>query len=150
MCFSSEVSLGTFVFSWAASLYVINTRSLNFIQLNNVYLLMIFSSMQLVDFILWSIKMKKNYINYFVTSIVVPLILSGMLFFNALVFNKGKNMILNIVSFIGSIYLFYRFNVIQNRYVKINYLLQLGIKEVTYRIDNNVTAISISLETHFV
>ena len=33
MCFSSEVSLGTFVFSWAASLYVINTRSLNFIQL---------------------------------------------------------------------------------------------------------------------
>ena len=110
MCFSSEVSLGTFVFSWAASLYVINTRSLNFIQLNNVYLLMIFSSMQLVDFILWSIKMKKNYINYFVTSIVVPLILSAMLFFNALVFNKGKNMILNIVSFIGSIYLFYRFN----------------------------------------
>jgi|TARA_B100001175_G_scaffold48750_1_gene38144 hypothetical protein len=66
--------------------------------------------MQLVDFILWSIKMKKNNINYFVTSIVVPLILSAMLFFNAFVFNKGKNMILNIVCFIGSIYLFYRFN----------------------------------------
>jgi hypothetical protein len=82
MCFSFEVSIGTFITSWGISLYLLNKKKLNSQQINDIYFLMIFSTMQLTDAILWFIKMKKNIINYIVTSLFIPLILSAQILFN--------------------------------------------------------------------
>ena len=60
MCFSFEVSIGTFLFSWGISLYLLN-KGLNKRQRQNVIFLMIFSTIQLADAILWYNKMKNHY-----------------------------------------------------------------------------------------
>src|SRR6056300_1584924 len=97
MCFSFEISIATFVISWGISLYLINNKKMNIKQENDIYFLMIFSSMQLADAILWFIKMKKNNINYIVLSVFVPLILSFQILFNLFYRNKGKYIPLNIL-----------------------------------------------------
>ena len=111
MCFSFEISIGTFITSWGISLYLLNNKkNLNTKQINDIYFLMIFSSMQLVDAILWFIKMKKNNINYIVSSVFVPLILSFQILFNLFYRNEGKYIPLNILGFFTIFYLFYKFN----------------------------------------
>ena len=62
MCFSFEVSLFTGLFSWSVGLFLLQ-KNLNTIERNKILFLLIFSSMQFVDAILWYIKMKKNIIN---------------------------------------------------------------------------------------
>jgi len=52
---------------------------------------MIFSSIQIADAILWYIKMKKNNINYIVTSFVIPFILSLQIIYNMFFINKINN-----------------------------------------------------------
>jgi hypothetical protein len=110
MCFSFEVSIGTFITSWGISLYLLNKKKLNSQQINDIYFLMIFSTMQLTDAILWFIKMKKNIINYIVTSLFIPLILSAQILFNLYYRNKVKYLPLNILGIFGIIYIFFRFN----------------------------------------
>ena len=110
MCFSFEISIATFITSWGISLYLINNKKMNIKQKNDIYFLMIFSSMQLVDAILWFIKMKKNNINYIVSSVFVPLILSFQILFNLFYRNEGKYIPLNILGFFTIFYLFYKFN----------------------------------------
>ena len=110
MCFSFKISISTFIFSWVTSLYLLYNRNLSIKNKNNIYFLLILSSIQLVDAVLWYINMKKNNINYFVTSIILPLLLILQVYFNLYVRNNLKNSLLNIVMIIGSIYLFYRFN----------------------------------------
>ena len=90
MCFSFEVSIGTFIFSWSISLFLLS-KNLNNHQINNIIFLMIFSSIQLADAILWYINLKKNYINYFITSFVIPFILSLQIIYNLFIINKIKN-----------------------------------------------------------
>lgn len=109
MCFSFEVSISTFIVSWGISFYLLN-KKLNKQQQQNVIFLMIFSSMQIVDAILWLIKMKKNKLNYVVTSFLLPAILSLQIVYNVFIRNKNKNKIISIITIIGCIYLFYRFN----------------------------------------
>ena len=87
MCFSFEVSLGTFLFSWGTSVYLLQ-KNLTPSERQNVIFLMIFSSMQLVDAILWYIGMKKNYLNFFLSSYVIPLILTLQIFYSMIVINK--------------------------------------------------------------
>jgi hypothetical protein len=110
MCFSFEVSLSSFIISWGVSLYLLNKKNLNINQKNDIYFLMIFSSMQLVDTGLWFIKMKENNINYILSSIAVPLILSFQILFNLFYRNKGKYIPLNILGIGAIFYLFYKFN----------------------------------------
>ena len=110
MCFSFEISIATFITSWGISLYLINNKKMNIKQKNDIYFLMIFSSMQLTDAILWFIKMKKNNINYIVSSVFVPLILSFQILFNLFYRNEGKYISLNILGFFTIFYLFYKFN----------------------------------------
>ena len=110
MCFSFEVSLGTFLFSWGVSLYLLNKKSLNEFQINKVYFLMIFSSMQLFDAILWYIKMKKNTINYVITSFFIPLVLCAQIYYNILIINNLKNRLTIIFLIIITIYIFIKFN----------------------------------------
>src|SRR6056300_119314 len=97
MCFSFEISIGTFITTWGISLYLLNKKNLNTKQIYDLYFLMIFSTMQLADAILWFIKMKKNTINYIVTSLFIPLILSAQILFNLYFRNKGKYIPLNIL-----------------------------------------------------
>ena len=110
MCFSYEVSIGTFITSWGISIYLLNNRNLNFKQKQDIYFLMIFSTMQLADAILWFIKMKKNNINYIVTSFFIPLILAAQIIFNLYYRNNGKYLPLNILGIFTIIYFFFKFN----------------------------------------
>ena len=111
MCFSFEISIGTFLFSWGISLYLLNKGlSLEQKQKQNVICLMIFSTIQLADAILWYNKMKKNNINYIVTSYIIPLILSAQILYNVFVRNNNKNQFITILTFSSILYIFYRFN----------------------------------------
>ena len=109
MCFSFEISIGTFLVSWSISIYLLN-KKLNKKQMQNTIFLMIFSSIQLADAILWYIKMKKNNINYIVTSFIIPLILSLQILYNVFIINNNKNPLITLFVICSIIYLFYRFN----------------------------------------
>ena len=109
MCFSFEVSIGTFLVSWGISLYLLN-KGLNKKQKQNIIFLMIFSSIQLADAILWYNGMKKNNINYITTSFIIPLILSLQILYNVYIRNNNKNPLITLIVFLVIIYMFYRFN----------------------------------------
>lgn len=109
MCFSFKISIGTFLFSWSISIYLLQ-KKLTTIWKKYIYSLLIFSSIQLADAILWYIKMKKNIINYIVTSVLIPFILSLLLYYNLFKINKNNNIYLILIFFVSTIYIFYRFN----------------------------------------
>ena len=109
MCFSFEVSIGTFLVSWGISIYLLN-KGLNKKQKQNIIFLMIFSSMQLADAILWYNGMKKNNINYITTSFIIPLILSLQVLYNVYIRNNNKNLFLTLTVILSIILMFYRFN----------------------------------------
>ena len=110
MCFSFEVSLGTFAFSWSSALYLLKTKSLSKIQRHNVIFLMIFSTMQLLDAILWWNKMKRNETNFFVTSYLIPFVLSAQMFYNIYYRAAINNLFLNIFTICVIGYTFMRFH----------------------------------------
>ena len=101
MCFSLEASLSAGVGSWVIGLYLL-TKKLTKTQRHNVIFLLIFSSIQFADAILWYIKMKKNNINYIITSFVIPFILSLQIIYNMFFINKINNpyIIILIVAYI--------------------------------------------------
>ena len=105
MCFNFEVSITTFIISWTISLYLLN-KNLNKIQRQNIIFLLIFSSMQFSDSILWMINLKKNNINFLVTSFLIPFILSLQVFYNIFIINKIRNPIISIFIFIYIIGIF--------------------------------------------
>lgn len=109
MCFSFEVSLGTFITSWTISLYLL-TKKLTVKQKHNIIFLMLFSSIQVLDAILWYIKMKKNTVNYVVTSFFLPLFLCTQVYYNILVRNNLKDPLIIFGLIIGTIYIFIKFN----------------------------------------
>jgi hypothetical protein len=109
MCFSFRVSLGTFIFSWASCIYLLN-KGLSEKKKQSVIFLMIFSSMQLSDAILWYTGIKKNTVNYLTTSALIPLILSLQVLYNVYIRNKNKNKYLSAFIIIILLYIFYRFN----------------------------------------
>ena len=57
MCFSFEISIITFIISWSISLYLLN-KGLSNDKKQHIIFLMIFSSIQLTDAILWYNKMQ--------------------------------------------------------------------------------------------
>ena len=71
---------------------------------------MIFSSMQLADAILWYIKMKKNIINYIVTSYVIPTILSLQVLYNVFIIQQNTNFYITILAISMCLCAFYKFN----------------------------------------
>jgi len=90
MCYSFEVSIGTFLFSWGSAFYLLS-KNLTVVEQQNIYFLMIFSTIQLLDAILWSVGMKKNSINYAVTSYLIPAVLCAQVIYNLLVINQLWN-----------------------------------------------------------
>lgn len=109
MCFSFEVSITTFVVSWSIGLYLLN-KDLNESQRHNVIFLLIFSSMQLLDSILWTINLKKNKINYLITSYIIPFVLSLQIVYNLFVINRIRNPITILFVFLYVIGIFINFN----------------------------------------
>ena len=115
MCFSFEVSIGTFIVSWVISLYLLN-KGLTKEKQQHIIFLMIFSSIQLADAILWYNKMKKNNINYLVTSYLIPLLLSLQILYMVFIVNHSSfikiidDNYLKIFIPILILYMFYRFN----------------------------------------
>ena len=109
MCFSLEVSLGTGIFSWAVCFYLLQ-KKLTLIRRQYVIFLLIFSSIQFADAILWYIKMEKNIINYLVSSYLIPTILSLMIIYNIFVIKKNKNILISLLVLIAIIYIFIRLN----------------------------------------
>ena len=109
MCFNFEVSIGTFAFSWTSALYLLKRKTLTKEQYQEIIFLMIFSTIQLLDAILWWNKMKRNNINFFVTSYMFPLVISLQIFYNIFVRNNGDNFYLNILGMSLIIYIFPRF-----------------------------------------
>ena len=109
MCFNFEVSIGTFLTSWTISLYLLN-KGITDQQKEHIIFLMMFSSMQLVDAILWYNGMKKNNVNYITTSFLVPLVLVLQILYKVFVVNDNKNTFITVfvAFYIG--YIFYRFN----------------------------------------
>jgi len=110
MCFSYEVSVATLVFSWAIGLYLLNYRNLSKENTYHVYFLLLFSLMQIPDAILWKNNMKRNNINYIVTSFFIPLLLSAQVLFNVFIRNKETNTIIILLTLFYVVYLFFRFN----------------------------------------
>lgn len=102
MCFSFEISLLTFIFSWVVSVYLLN-KKINKKQKQNIIFLMIFSSMQLVDAILWFINMKKNNINFFISSYIIPSILLLQIVYNLLFINNIYNIYSYLIILISAI-----------------------------------------------
>ena len=109
MCFSLEVSLGTGIFSWAVCFYLLQ-KKLTLGERQYVIFLLIFSSIQFADAILWYIKMEKNIINYLVSSYLIPTILSLMIIYNIFVIKKNKNILISLFVLIAIIYIFIRLN----------------------------------------
>ena len=110
MCFSFEVSLGTFAFSWSSALYLLHTKKLSTRAYHNIIKLLIFSTIQLLDAILWWNKMKKNEINFYVTSYLIPLELATQIIYNIYFRNTTNNLWMHIISIISVLYLFMRFH----------------------------------------
>lgn len=110
MCFNFEVSLGTGIFSWISGLYVLSKKNISYETRKHTLFLLVFSLMQFSDAILWFIEMKKNNINYMVTSYLVPFLLSLQVFFNIYYINNYNNLLANSIVLIGIPYLFYRFH----------------------------------------
>ena len=105
MCFSFEVSISTFIISWTISFFLLH-KKLNKTQRQNIIFLLIFSSMQFADSILWAINMEKNKINYIVTSFLIPFILSLQIIYNLFFINKVKNPIIIILVIVYIIMIF--------------------------------------------
>ena len=81
MCINKEVSLITFLFSWGIGFYLLKRNY----QLDRWYglLLLTFSSMQFIDYLLWVLHDKNmldsNY-NLILTSYIIPVILLAQIF----------------------------------------------------------------------
>ena len=111
MCFSFEVSLGTFLFSWGVSIYLLR-KNLTKYQRQNVIFLMIFSSIQIPDAILWYNKIKRNKINLYITSYLIPFILSLLLVYNNFIrleTYETLDIIIRLLSICGVYYFFTRY-----------------------------------------
>lgn len=110
MCFSFEVSLATGLFSWGTGLYLLNRGGLTRSQHHDVVFLLIFSSMQFIDAALWYIEMKKNNMNFIITSFFIPVILIAQAVYNIYYRNKISHPLVDIAVVVSSIYLFKRFH----------------------------------------
>lgn len=109
MCYSFEVSLGTGIASYVLG-YILFQRNLTEKEKQYVIAYLIATSMQFVDSILWFSKMKTNLLNYIVTSVLIPIILSIQIIYNICVKNKFQKPHHLILLAGYSFYLFYRLN----------------------------------------
>ena len=108
MCFNFEASALTFLTSWSISIYLL-CKGITQEQRHLVIALMLFSAMQVPDAILWYTEMKKDNINYWVTSFLIPLILCLQIIYNVFVINKSSNIWMLILVFFYILYVFVRF-----------------------------------------
>jgi len=109
MCFSYEVSLATFVFTWSICIYLLNKKLDSYIK-KRIIFLMLYSTVQIPDAILWKIKLKKNNINYIITSYIIPILLSLQILYNVFYINNESSKFIHLISLCFIIYLFIKLN----------------------------------------
>ena len=109
MCYNLEVSLGSGLLAYILG-FLILQRKLTIKEKQYIYALFIYSSIQFADALLWYSGMKHNKLNYYTTSILIPLILSLQVLFNIFIINKSENPIIIVITILYISYLFYRFN----------------------------------------
>ena len=109
MCFSLEVSLGTGIISYLTG-YIVLQRDLSSYEKSLVYWFLIYSTMQFADSLLWLSDMKKNNLNYYTTSILIPFLLFLQVYYCVFIFNNMNHYLLYIGMICLTIYLFVRFN----------------------------------------
>jgi len=108
MCFSLEVSLLTGIFCWAVGFYLLQ-KPLSSSQRHDIIFLLIFSSVQFADAILWSTQSQKTPVNFWVTSYLIPGILSLMLLYNIFIINPHPPPWIQMMVVVGILYMFLRF-----------------------------------------
>jgi hypothetical protein len=109
MCFSFEVSLGSFIFSWGTALYFL-TKKLSTEQYHSILFLLIFSTVQLADALLWWDNMQRNDLNYYVTSFLIPTLLTAQVMFLPVVVFKNKYPLYTLLAAALSSLLYIRLN----------------------------------------
>ena len=109
MCYNFEVSLGTGIAAYTLG-YVLFQRNLNKKETQIVIAFLIFSSIQFVDAVLWYSEMKKDLLNYIVTSVVIPIFLSAQVIYNIYFICNFQKLHHLLLLAIYTFYLFYRFN----------------------------------------
>ena len=108
MCFSFEVSILTGVFMLAICMYILKYGKNSKETRNAIYMLLLLSSIQFADALLWFYKLEKNNLNFNVTSYLIPFILSSQFYFN--IFIRNKPNIYTISLFVFSVlWMFIRF-----------------------------------------
>lgn len=113
MCFSFEVSLGTGLICWivAACVAIIQPA-----MREEALFLAMFSSMQFADAALWWNGMQPNRTNWFITSLIIPSILSLQVLFNASVhYRHSGQTILFLPALLWSVYTFVRLHGVSSR-----------------------------------
>ena len=109
MCYSFEVSLGTGITAYSLG-YILFQRKLTEREKKTVIAFLIFSSMQFADAVLWFSKMKNDWVNFIVTSLIIPIILIMQVIYNIYFINEIDNIFIDALVILGSIYIFYRFH----------------------------------------
>jgi hypothetical protein len=109
MCFSLEVSLGTGIISYLTG-YIVLQRDLSSYEKSLVYWFLIYSTIQFADSLLWLSDMKKNNLNYYTTSILIPFLLFLQVYYCVFIFNNMNHYLVYIGMICLTIYLFVRFN----------------------------------------
>ena len=109
MCYNFEVSLGTGIAAYTLG-YVLFQRNLTEKETQYVIAFLIFTSIQFVDAVLWFSGMKKDLLNYIVTSIIIPIFLSAQVTYNIYFICKFQKLHHLVLLTLYSFYLFYRFN----------------------------------------
>ena len=71
---------------------------------------MLYSTVQIPDAILWKIKLKKNNINYIITSYIIPILLSLQILYNVFYINNESSKFIHLISICFIIYLFIKLN----------------------------------------
>ena len=91
MCYSFRVSILTGMTSWIIGLYMLFTTKSTKVKKDMISLL-IFSSMQFADAILWYIDLRKNMVNLITTRFLIPFLLSmQMIYANYFYFENVSN-----------------------------------------------------------
>ena len=109
MCYNFQVSLGTGIAAYTLG-YVLLQRNLTEKETQYVIAFLIFTSMQFVDAILWFTEMKTDLLNYILTSIIIPIILSMQVIYNIYFICKFQKLHHIVLLALYSYKIFYKFN----------------------------------------
>lgn len=106
MCYSFKISVITGLTSWIIGMFVLFSTK-NIQMKKDVIRLLIFSSIQFTDAVLWFIDMKKNTLNLVITRFFIPFILSLQLLYGNYFYFAQVSKLKLLLVWLFIIYLFF-------------------------------------------